>query len=517
MTSSLLNHLTNTPRVRVSTKGYMKEETLGPGEEQPRHPGEEQPRPSEGQPRPSDAVTLDHIANFMELDLRRILTWLNAGRKTTLALAVIGAIAAFSWGHLVAPSYTVTTDILVDPTNLQVIRDDPFAAPSGNNSQLFDFGSRVRMLDSGNVLLRAVKELDLAKDPEFYKPSSPGLLAFLRAKPADKPDPDAGALKSLQKQVSITTDEKSFIASLHVSAQTSDKAVAISNAVVDAFRVELAAGDSQNAARTAAALDDRLGKLKRDVLAADASVEEYRRKHSLLAGENGQLVKAQTVNELNTEIISARSRVINAQVSYDALLKAGDAPLGSQSAGSPALAAMLQTAGVLQQQYDDQSSVLGARHPSMVRLQARLSSIRSQIRDELERARSTAKDELSKAHAALDELTARMQEVEGSTFDDNQSQIELRELQRDATAKAQVYESFLTRMRQILEREQINTNNIRVISEPMPPAGRSWPPGSVLLLLLGGIVGFIFGIILSIVSGVVSDIRSAPRSATRVQ
>ena len=507
MTSSLLNHA-GRPRARVSTRDYV--------EARARRRIVETPMPVQ-RPVPAlqpeeDPVTFDRIAGFMEFDLRRVLVWLRDGRRLTIGLAVAGALAAFLWGQLAPPQYTVTTDIFVDPSNFQVVGNEPFAAPREGTGQLFNFGSRI--LTSGNVLLRAVKELKLADDPEFYKPASPGLLSFLRPQAAGgATDRDTAALKALQRKIGISADEKSFVASLSVSAQSSQKAITISKAIVEAFQTEVAAADAQNAARAAHALDDRLGELKRDVLAADARVEDYKRAHKLSAGENGQLVNAQALSELNTALVAARSRAINAQVSYDDLRKAGDAPLGGQAAVSPALAQLLQTAGLMQQQYDDEAAVLGARHPSILRLKARLSSIRQQVKAELERARSAAKAELDKANAALAELTVRMRDIEGSAFDDNQSQVELRELQRDATAKAAIYENFLSRTRQMSEREQLNTNTIRVISEPLPPSSRSSPPGSVTLLILGGIAGLLLGVVLAVGRGIVSDLRSPGREA----
>lgn len=454
-----------------------------------------------------EPVTPDSIANFLELDLRRIFVWLNAGRKLTLALAVAGAVAAVVWGQFATRSYTVTTDILIDPNNLQVGIGDPLASAKDVNTPLFSFGSKTRILTSGNVMRRAIKELNLAADPEFYNPSL-NAGSFFRSKPTSEPDPDTAALVALQKKVSIQTDEKSFIASLSVSAQNSTKAIQISKALVDAFQIELAAADAQKTARTAGALDDRLGDLKRAALEADARVEDYKRANNLSTGEQGERVSAQTLSRLNTDIITARSRVINAQTSYDELLKAGDASLGGQASVSPALSMLLQTAGIVQQEYDDQSAILGARHPSIIRLQARLSSIQQQVRTELERAKSAAKTELDKANAALAELTIKMRSIEDTTFDENESQIELRELLRDASAKAAIYESFISRSRQLIEGEQINTNDIRVISEALPPSGRSWPPRSIVLLLFGGVVGLVLGIGCSLIRGIILDMRS---------
>ncbi|MFB9949583.1 GumC family protein [Rhizobium puerariae] len=496
MASSLLDYLADPSRGRASNRQDFDRD---------RHQAEA-PAVAE------DTVTLDKIASFMELDLRRVFVWLKAGLRLAAVLAVLGAVIAAAYGVVSPARYTVTTDVLIDPTNLQVINNDLFAPPGQVDGQLLSLGSRIRVMTSGNVMSRVVKELKLYEDPEFYKPPSAGLFDFLKRGETSRPDPELSALKALRAKVGISPDERSFIAALSVSAETTQKAITISNAIVSAFQAELAAADSEGANRAATALDDRLEQLKSDVLAAEERVEAYKRLHNLATGENGQLVRSQTISQLNSQIVAARSRVIDAQVTYNALQKAGGAPAGSQVAVSPALAELLQRAGTMEQQFEDQRVIFGERHPSIVRLKAQLSSVREQVRVELARATSAAKSELDKANAALAELTTRMTELEGSVFNDNQSQIELRELQRDAASKTTIYESFLSRARQITEREQINTNNIRVITRALPPGGRSWPPSTTVLFVLGAIGGFVLGLGLAIVRGIIGDLRHPPRT-----
>ena len=72
--------------------------------------------------------------------------------------------------------------------------------------------------------------------------------------------------------------------------------------------------------------------------------------------------------------------------------------------------------------------------------------------------------------------------------------MQLRDLQRDARAKAAIYETHLARAQQIGERQQIDTSNVRVISSPMPPKARSWPPRTLILLAAAVMLGLVLGI-----------------------
>ena len=453
-------------------------------------------------------VTLDKIAHFVELDLTRVLVWLRDGLRMALMAAVVGAIAALMFGVLGTPRYTVSTDILVDPANLQVVGND-LAAPSAQpEAQVLALGSRLRILSSGNVLLRVVWDLQLTKDREFYRPPTRGLFPyFSRPHRPDSSSQELAALKALMEKVSVSADKGSFIATLMVSSQTASKAITLSGAIVEAFRAELAAADAEAANRATAALDDRLQQLRQDVIAAENAIESFKRDHNLSIGDNGQLVTSQTMTQLNSQLAASRSRVIDAQVTYNALLKARTLANPTQAAVSPALANLLQQAGALQQRLDELQSTFGARHPSILRAQAQLASVREQVGVEFSRATNAAKSELDKANASLEELTTRMAQLEDSVFTDNQSQVQLRELQRDATSKGAIYESFIARTRQIAEGHQVNVNSVRVITQALPPTGRSWPPRNLLLLIAGAIAGFFVGLVLAIARGIIADVR----------
>ena len=72
--------------------------------------------------------------------------------------------------------------------------------------------------------------------------------------------------------------------------------------------------------------------------------------------------------------------------------------------------------------------------------------------------------------------------------------VKLRELEREVDANRAVYESFLVRAREIREQEQLDTINVRVLSDAQPPQDRSFPPRRLILLLASLILGGLGGV-----------------------
>ncbi|MCO5090843.1 GumC family protein [Bosea sp. (in: a-proteobacteria)] len=447
-----------------------------------------------------DAVTLDKIGAFLELDFRRLSVWLRAGLRLACLLAVIGAIAAGAYALMAERRYTVTTDILINPANLQVVPNDLYPSANQPDGQVLSTRSKQRILTSGSVLSRVVQALNLAEDPEFVDPGRSG---------SAESDPKLTALKSLARRVDAEADEKSFVTTLSVSATSVDKALLLSQAIVKAFQEELAETEASGAGRAAAALDKRLDQLRKDVQKAEQKVEAYRRDNDL-AASNGQLVSSQKLTPLNNQIMEAQSRVIAAQANLDALVASGAGGTYVSPDVSGALIALRERANSLKQQLDSQAITFGARHPSLLSLKAAYETTNAQLKAEFARLVASARLELDKAKASLNSLNAQMLDLKGSVFSDNDSEVALRELQRDAAAKTAVYENFLARARQITEREQIDTTNVQVISAAVPPLKRAWPPSAVILIGLGAIAGFGLGLFLAIVRGIAGDMRLPP-------
>jgi uncharacterized protein involved in exopolysaccharide biosynthesis len=467
--------------------------------------------PPAPQPEPVATVTLGKIGDFLELDFGRLFVWLKRGLLASVALAGLGAVAGGAYAVLSPAKYTVSTDILIDPANLQVVTDDLFQQPGQVDNALLTAGSKLRVLTSGNVLSRVVDKLNLVADKEFFDPT-PGLLSgFLGSSKDEKPaDPRLAALAALSGRVSTTADEKSFVATLRVSSETPEKSIMISSAIFEAFKAELATAEADGAGRTAAALNDRLDELKASVKLAEEKVEAYKRDNNL-ATSSGELVNTQTMAQLNQQVVEAQSRVIAAQSSYDELVAAGRNATTADTQASGALTTLRASAGALRQQLDAQSMVYGPRHPTIVRLNTELAAVNAQLEAEIGRIVAAAKVSLDEAKTAAAALAAKADELKTSVFSDNEALVTLRELERDATSKSTIYEAFLSRARQVTEREQLDTTNVRVISTAVPPAGRSWPPRTVVMLGAGAAGGFAIGMLLAALFGMMRDQKQPPR------
>lgn len=459
---------------------------------------------------PASAPAAEHphpaTPEWPALKISTALTWIRSGIVWIVILAVVGALAAYAYSVLAKPKFTAYTDLVVDPANLQVVTNDLYTSRYDQNAQLLDVESKLRVLTSGNVLTRVVHELNLQDDPEFV--GSGGLfgLPILADTSPATGDPVLNALGALEKKVSARREERSFVVTVSVSTENADKSVAIATAVVAAFQAELAQADADGATRAVSELMDRLAELKAGVTAAEEAVAVFRREHGLETS-NGELVNTQTLSSLSQRLIEARQGLIDVESRYTELTDPKSGKLNADAIQTPTMVALRTQYGLIKQEADASAAIYGPLHPNRGSGERQLAGLQAQIDAESARYVQAIGLDLDQARRTVAQLEADLETARGTVASDGSAMVLLRDLERDAKAKSDVYEAYLARTREIAERQQLDTTNIRVISPATPPSQRSWPPRGTIVAGAGAFGGAALGIALALGLGFLAATR----------
>lgn len=442
-----------------------------------------------------------------------IVAWLRDGLRWIVLAVILCVVGALGYAKMATPRYTVYADIVVDPANLNVVSDDVFMSNPQRDAQLLEVESKLRTLTSRNVLERVIDKLRLTEDPEFVKPNPLAALLALFSSQDAKAGKELAAMRALSERVEAHREERSFVVVLKVWSEEPAKSVTLANAIVDAFEAELFQSAAESAGRVAQNLNARLDELRRSVTEAEKKVEEFRRANGLLSA-NGELVSNQLSSELNTQVLEAQQRLIQVETRYKQM---GAAIAQGQTTSasvfeSADMTSLRQQYNALQQQIASMQLTYGERHPRLAAARSERATLEAAINQEARRIAERAKADFDREGAALDTLRAKANDEKSNVFTDNEAQVHLRDLERDARSKAAVYETHLARAQQITERQQIDTTNIRVISQAIPPEARSWPPRTIILLVGGAVFGLAGGISLALALGLWRYLRQ-PRPA----
>jgi uncharacterized protein involved in exopolysaccharide biosynthesis len=158
---------------------------------------------------------------------------------------------------------------------------------------------------------------------------------------------------------------------------------------------------------------------------------------------------------------------------------------------SQTLSGLLADEAALRRQIAALSQTLGPRHPALMNALAEARALGNAIKAETERLGRTARIEVDQARTALDMLNSETSTLRSGVSVDDQAQVKLRELKREASAKTTLYQTFLTRAGEAAERQQIDATDVRVISPAIAPLRPTWPPRPIVAAAAGAAVGLL--------------------------
>lgn len=457
-----------------------------------------QPIDRAGHPTMSEAPQRKSEASFNVLELVSLL-W---RRKIAIAsAALIGACLAVTVGKSLTPRYTATAQLYVDPRELQLVDREltPRAQDVSGMSMVVE--SQARLITSNSVLLQVIQQANLDKDPEFgggdSKTLMTSLLGLIGLQPrapsaADIKDVQLAALDALNKHITIRKGDKSFIVDIEVWSTDPAKAAMLANTLTNTYLTDSRNSQALAARRATSELSGRLKELRERLRNAETALATYKAQNNFV-GTQDSLISDQQLSNSNQRLSAARAATMDAQARLDQIeankRTAADAGAIPEALQSPTIANLRAQYADARKKYAEQTAELGPRHPALRQTEKQVEDLKRTISEEIERFALSAKNDLTRARDYEASLNRALEVQKRQSVQLSQAAVRLRELEREADASRDVYQSFLKRSRETEEQETLNTSAARVIGEATVPQRRSFPPAMSLFAM----IGFIFG------------------------
>ena len=422
-------------------------------------------------------------------DLRQFMSVLKRQRRIILALVVILPALTLSYSAVVPARYTAWAQINLDPRGYKVMETEVMPTAFGNDTAIAE--SQLKIISSDAVLAPVVERFRLHQDPEF----GPGRItraveAIRRAiqggTETAEPDPKLQALRELHRRVTVRRAERTYIIDVGVWSNSPEQAAVLAQAIVIGYITDHKTARSGTVQEVAEFLTSRLDELRAALLRAEDAVENYKTTHNILSTRD-VLTTEQQLADLNAQLAAASGRVAEAQARRSAIARVRQGQADPAASGlalnSPAIVEIRKQAVEVARTEAALAANLGPRHPALVEARQQARRVNGAVNEELERIHDSAKNDLDIAHAHEEALKQRIDVLRRDATVVNKALVGLRQLEREAQARRETYQAFLSRARLTSEQDGLSSSNARIITPARVPDRPSGPSATVLLAI----------------------------------
>ena len=423
------------------------------------------------------------------------------GRRKLLIFAPAVVTAAIAWGmvSVTVPRYAATAALTLNVDRLHLVDREVVSRLPLENSTL---RSEIDVIRSRSLNDEVVVQLGLAGDPgvarevaawqapwsDFARRGQNALHRYfprlVGKDPIETPAVTAAELTDwLVGNLNVGNDGRSLTIVLSFTSENPQRAAQIVNAITQTYLNDQVLAKNRATMAASNWLGERVRKIREDLEASEAAVDDFRRTSGLLEIK-GATIPAERLADMNAQLSAARAERMRAEVKLQIARESGPETLPDDLA-SPMLKEFRQALREINLHITDLQDH-GAYYKQKD-LEARAAVLRTQMTAEMSHITGSLSSEVAAASRKEGEIEQSFRKMESQLGDAAHSGVRLMQLQREADANRSIYETFLSRYKQAMEQESLSVPDARLISRAEPPEEPVYP--NKLRSLLLGIVG----------------------------
>jgi capsular exopolysaccharide synthesis family protein len=440
------------------------------------------------------------------VELIEVIRVLQRRRSIILTCMAVVTLVSSAVIFQITPRYTSEASVMLEPRKTQVV--DLQSVLSGLPADTAMVRSEVEVLKSPMLAEQVVKKLNLVSIPEFntrlQRPSSFAPLTngvewvFNQVKPifgivktpmpVDAEDRVPAVARLLLTRTEIMNDGRSYVLKIRVESENPQLATTIANSFSDAYLESQLEAKFDAVRRANTWLNEHLTELRGKVEATDRAVQVFKAQHNLTQ-TRGETVSAQQLGDLNTQLILAGADRAQKESNLHQIqdqLRTGGVSAAVQVLASPLIQNLREQETNLLTQEAQLATKYKPAHPAMINIKAQERDLQQKIEDEINKIVRGMVGELAASRAKEVSLRQSLQELQKTTGQQGEVEVQLRQLEREAESNKTLYENFLNRFKQTSTQEDIQQADARLMSPARAPTAPSYPRTTLLIALSFG-------------------------------
>ncbi|WP_462380540.1 GumC family protein [Pseudomonas sp. Marseille-QA0892] len=458
------------------------------------------------------------------IDLKRIWRAIWSRKLSILSLVAIITMLAALVVMSMAPTYRGTSSVMIESRNNQVINFQPTYDAGNQISEYLQ--TQLGLIKSRGVAERVVRELNLTEHPDLDPRQQPAPLIDFSAivswvrnlfsddefggnKAATEAEIFDHVVNNLMARTSATIEGKSQLVYISVDMGDSLSAAAAANSIAQNYIDSQLEAQMEMSMSSSNWMNGRLTELRASLQEAEDRLQAYREAEGLVDVGGVSTISANELSLTGDRMIDAARQRAEAQSQYDQVRRMeslGWERLASVPAvlGHPLIQQFKAEQARARAQVEEVSRRYGDRHPAMVAARTELSAATASLKAQVEQVVAGIERNYQLAAANEQSLRASFNKNKDQIQDISRKEFKLRELQRDVDSNRQLYDTFMTRLRETAATADMGSTNARIVDKAIPPA-KPAAPNKQLIIAVAFALSLIIGIIAALALDVLNN------------
>jgi capsular exopolysaccharide synthesis family protein len=448
-------------------------------------------------PLPLDSPQADGVgSNPADSTLSEALLTVRKRKYIIAAIAALGIIYGYYKGTTQPRLYEANGTIEIRSGSSNQFRVN---GSSGFGSASSSLSTQVAIIKSDTVLLTVARDLDLPNNAAFTGYTGPNRHLSL-----DDLNVRQFTLNGLDADITVDVIPKTDL--VQISCRTLDPKLSadIVNRLIHEFIQRSLQSSYEAETRVAEFLNIQLRGLKQQVETEQEQLIDLQKRIGVLGFDPQHNEIQSTLDDLTRAVSVAQIARIQQQARYKTLTSmnpdALDGTIGAQAAGglSTSLSGLRGQREQLMVQDAELSASLAPNHPRLKALNSQIAEIDKQIGDEQQRLLSQAHEAYVAASDNEQQTRAALEAEKAEAYRLRDDLVEYTLRQRDFESNRTLYEGLSQRLRTAGIEAGLESTEIDIIDNAVPPTSPSLQPRSTMMLV-DGIVMLTLGIIIAFI------------------
>jgi len=444
------------------------------------------------------------------IGLGEVLHALRRRTGTILAIGFAACLAAVAFVLLATPRFASETQLLLENRDTVFTRTLAERETSSGPIDEQAVRSQIQLVTSREVARKAIRRLELVGNAEFdplVGPMDPltrvRTMLGLANGSFDGREEDR-IFENYYQALTVYAVPRSRVIAIEFRSADPELSARAANTVAEIYLDQLEEAQGELARAASDWLGANIEELRERVSDAEEAVEDFRSSSRLFLSGDSSNVSSQQLSDLNTRLAEARSTKADSEARARLLsdmIEEGRAFEIPDVANNELIARLIEQRIALRSQMALEMRTLLPGHPRILELRAQLTDLDDQITASAERTVRILENDARIAASRVESLEAALDAQMSVVAQANESEVQLRALEREARAEREQLENYLTRYREAIARGSENASlpDARIVSRAIVPNNPVFPRKvpTVLLATFGGLFLAIGGVVVA--------------------